>query len=278
MNNFFIGTPSAKDDYDLLNFKIFNILSENKTSSVGEIRQEIINCLNSDQSHLKWNSALQKIVDRHPDYMSPEGLFSKLMDSYIEKDSGQQKKILMILIMYFFRDNIETMLKFYHEDFKQVDYVLFSMFFGIGSHYIGLPNHIKKIKGLNLYMSNRMAEYGHRGHSVQTFKKIDDPIFIIKNLIKEKVKDNLNYDNFINWYCEFSNISSSELMTWGQSKLKNIETDEKANITHKNVRPVITTKIDIDGLERQMLISTIGNDKDLFDFNAVFDNHASIMK
>jgi len=67
-------------------------------------------------------------------------------------------------------------------------------------------------------------------------------------------------------------------MTWGQSKLKNIETDEKANITHKNVRPVITTKIDIDGLERQMLISTIGNDKDLFDFNAVFDNHASIMK
>ncbi len=278
INDFFVGKHSKLNDYDLLTFKILGVLSENRTSSIGEIRQEILDYLNSDQGHSTWSVALQRIVDRHPDYMSPEALFSKLLDSYSVKENNNQKKLLMILTMYFFRDNTETMLKFYHEDFKQVDYTLFSMFFGIGNHYIGLPESIKKIRGLNFYISNCMAEYAHCENNIQVFKKVDKPKFIMKNIIKEKVDNNHNYDNFINWYCGFTNTNSSELMTWKQSKLKSIQIDEKGDITHFYKRPTIATKIDIDNLERQILASTIGNDKDLFDFNAVYDKYISIMK
>lgn len=274
INDFFTGKRSQPNDYDSLTFKILSILSENRTSSIGEIRQEILDYLKSLKNSFKWAVALQRIVDRHQDYMSPEGSFSKLLD----KENNNQEKLLMILTMYFFRDNTETMLKFYHEGFKQVDYVLFSMFFGIGSHYIGLPENIKKIRGLNFYISNCMAEYSHCENDTQVFKKIDKPKFIMENIIKEKVDNNHNYDRFINWYCGFTNTNSSELMTWKQSKLKSIQIDEKGEVTHFHKRPTIATKIDINNLERQILASTIGNDKGLFNFNMVYDKYASIMK
>jgi hypothetical protein len=278
INGFFTGKHPQLNDSSLLTYKILGVLSENRTSSIGEIRQEILDYLNSDQGHSTWAVSLQRIVDRHQDYMSPEGLFSKLIGSYSMKENNSQKKLLMILTMYFFRDNTETMLKFYHEDFKQVDYILFSMFFGIGNHYIGLPESIKKIRGLNFYISNCMAEYAHCENGIQVFKKIDKPKFIMKNIIKEKVDNNHNYDKFINWYCGFTNTNSSKLMTWKQSKLKGIQIDEKGEVTHFYKRPTIATKIDINNLERQILASTIGNDKDLFDFNMVYDKYASIMK
>lgn len=281
MNRFFYDVTPINDEYDLLNFNLLKILRDNR-GSIGEVRQEIIDYLKSTEGFPESRKMivgiadrLQKIVDRHEDYMAPEKVFSKIMASYSAIEDKEQKKIIMILVMYFFRDNIETMFKFYHESFQQIDYILFSMFFGIGSQYLNMPSHIKKIKGLAFYISNRMSEYHHfTSNDAQTFKKVVHPKFLMKDLIKENT--NGERDKFVDWLSEIISLNSKLFQSW-EIKPKGQYCVVKSLLTF-NEKPDLIAKIDMENIEEQMLVSTINNDKDLFDYNEVFKKYEQLVK
>ncbi|MDF1690362.1 MAG: hypothetical protein P1U35_12210 [Cycloclasticus sp.] len=279
LSSFVQNSTDQKDDCNLLYSDLLNLLSNNR-GGVGEVRKEVIDYLDSINipPELKAfvgvvSDGLKKIDDRHEDFRSPEDVFSRLDKRFKVK---KQKQIIMTLVMYFFRDNTETMLKFYHGCFNQIDYVLFAMFFGIGSKYIGLPKQIKRMKGLNTYLSNRMAEYHHSAanSSEVTFKKIPSPKLVFKDFIKEKT--NGESDKFIESFAQCYGLKPKSFQTW-EVKHKGFSCDAKSQLVFTE-KPTLIAKIDMNEIEQQVVVSTINNDKDLFDYNEVVSKYEKLVK
>jgi len=279
LNSFVHDLTDQKDYYDLLYTNILKLLSNNR-GDVGEVRQEIIGYLDSINTspELKEfaglvSDGLKNIDGRHEKYRSPEDVFSR-MDKHFKAE--KQKQIIMTLGMYFFRDNTETMLKFYHSCFNQTNYVLFAMFFGVGSKYIGLPKQIKKMKGLNAYLSNRMAEHHHStaNASELTFKKVTSPKFVFKDFIKEKT--NGESDKFIANFAQCYGLEPKSFQTW-EVKHKGFACDAKSQLIFTE-KPTLIAKIDMDEIEQQIIVSTTNNEKDLFNYNEVVSRYERLVK
>jgi len=213
INNYFYSLNN-NEEYEQLCFELLNLLSK---GSVSEIKYEILNYLESAvhfnelKGFVEQAAKILRSIEERTIKKSPEEYFTTLMDKY--EGTKDSKKIFMLLVMYFFRDKTETMLKFYHEGFKEIDYILFAMFFGKGCRYIGLPKEVKKIKGLSFYISNRMAEYHHLSDSSEPFfKKVSAPKYVIGGLIK-KTSDG-NQDKFVKWFSEYLNLDSKKFLSW----------------------------------------------------------------
>ncbi len=346
INNYFNDLNIEDEEYGQLYFDLLSILSQDK-GSISEIKYEILSYLDLAenfielQTFVKQTAKILRSIEERNLGKSPEEYFTKLMATY--NSTKENKKIFMLLVMYFFRDKTETMLRFYHKDFQEIDYVLFSMFFGVGCRYIGLPSHVKNIKGLNFYVSNRMAEFHHKvsGNSDLLFKKVAPPKFIISDLIKEK--SNSERDAFVDWFSVFFGLEPEKFQSWeckgkefscdsnttlifeeepiistmlndnditqyyfnsGDEIKSNIENEESfvnlikhafekikhwqlkskgfsstSNLTLKyKEKPKLISLIDIDEIEQQLVVATIGNDKDLFDYNEVFTQYEKLVK
>ena len=280
INNYFFSGEEFNDDYAQMYSDLLGILSADN-GGVSEVKWSILNYLESPNElsetlksyAVKMAKRLRDIEDRLID-KTPEEVFTLLKVSY-SKNTGQNK-ILMILSMYFFRDKVETMLKFYHVDFKDIDYILFAMFYGVGCKYIGLPEKIKNIKGLNYYISNRMAEYSHRvdGSNGSVFKKYLPPKFLINNMIKKSSSGNI--DGFVDWLSDYLCLDSAEFHAW-EVKHKGFACESNSPLRFKE-KPKLTSLIDIEEFERQIMVSSIGNDKDIFDYNKIYAHYEKLVK
>ncbi len=339
-NNYFYTSGRQDEEYGLLYLDLLSLLSKDK-GSIGEIKYEILNYLDSAENFtelkvfVEQTAKILRSIEERTLGKSPEEYFTKLMATY--DATKENKKIFMLLVMYFFRDNTETMLKFYHDDFNEIDYILFSMFFGMGCRYIGLPEHIKKIKGLGFYISNRMAEYHHKTHSgcVHSFKTVTPPKFVIGGLIKNS--SNGEQDKFVEWFSsEFLKLDSLKFQSWEcrgkefscdsntilqfkeepkistmvndsdiieyyfnsgdeirseiennksfvnliknifekykfwEIKNKSFSCASKSTLKYKE-KPKLTSLIDMSEFEQQIIRATVGNDKDLFDYNKIYE-------
>lgn len=279
INNYFFDAY-YDDEYTQLYSNILDIVS-GINGKVGESKWAIINFLESKNEleaglktfAFKMAERLRGLEERLID-ITPKEAFSKLSEFYSKNPS--KNKILMILSMYFFRDNIQTMLKFHHPNFKDVDYVLFAMFYGVSFKYIGLPEVIKNINGLNFYVSNRMAEYAQRidGKKEDAFKKCTHPKFLFNDLIKKSSSGKL--DNFVDWFSNYLKLDSSNFRKW-EIRHKGFSCDSNSALWFKE-KPKLTCLIDIEELEQQMIISTISNEVDLFDFNLVYSQYEKLVK
>jgi len=279
-NNYFYDDEHQNEEYSRLCYSLIKLISEDK-GNVGEVSQAIIDYLELDinypelqEFNKKMAKGLRKIIDRDKDYMSPETVFSRVV-GFCRKNNGSNK-ILLILTMYFFRDKPETMLKFYHEEFQSIDYVLFAIFFGINCQYIGLPEQIKQIKGLGYYISNRMAEYHHKSFidDGSVFKNDSAIKFILKDFLKES--SNGDRDKFFQWFFDFVGLNSNDFQCWKMNH-KGFHCEPNSQFTFK-IKPKVTTVIDMTKLERQLLLSTTNNDKDLFNYNEVYSQYEKLKK
>jgi len=347
INNYLFNDKEEGDDYINNAWRLLTSLSRS-TGEVSTTKYKVLQLLSTlpDKGQF-WKQKLEEIENRVVG-IEPEQMFDKLMESYSKKVSTGEnsQKIFMLLVMYFVRDKTQTMLKFYNENFKNIDYILFSMFFGMASQYIGLPKEIKNIKGLSLYISNRMAEYGHKNEEIEAFKSVKAPLFVINGMIKDKTDG--NKDKFIEWFSESLGLNSEEFQHWecsgeefscdsnsiltfkdepkvttdlNQRKLQKqiddleFETDEQlANLKNRFLKiisnlssklliwkiqaapfecrstsrskltlkyrqqPVLKTVVSLDRLEQQIIKATIGNDKELFDYNKVLEQYNKLVK
>ena len=283
INNYFADSNRQDGEYTRLFFDLINIISANN-GGVSVVKWEILNYLDTAENFIDLQEFLKKLavrlraIEERTIDKSPEEVFTSLMDSYEGKNNKQNIKILMILVMYFYRDKAETMLKFYHKDFQNIDYVLFSMFFGADCQYIGLPPHIKKIEGLDYYISNRMAEFYHKSRISEycrpSFKKVAPPKFVINDLIKEKT--NVERDGFLEWISDFLSLENAKFLSW-ELRHKGFSCDSNSPLRFK-LKPTLNTLVNMTEIEQQLVVATTGNDKDLFDFNTVFSQYKKLVK
>lgn len=196
-----------------------------------------------------------------------DAYFSKLIKTSSSNEIWSSK-IFLLISLIFIRDHSETLLKFYHELFTEEDYFLFAVFFGLIKGIRTTPKEIKKIAGLRDWVSFKMAELMHQSNSgVIVFEKgPSSPALIHKKYLKKssvpKIQDALQR------FCSHIKVDEAEVIAW-----KLVPKDEyKVNsgaITFSK-RPSLYAEVDNKRLESLMLVKSIKETDELFDFNAVF--------
>jgi len=245
INNYFYSSDEINDTYiELLN-ELIKEISENN-GSIGQVKKAIINLLSTQEKSKELYEYLISIEERTL-IKTPENSFTESIKR--QEDNNKSLKMRILLIMFFYRDNSETMLKFYHDKFKDIDYLLFSMVFGINSKYIGIPTCIKNTKCLSFYISNRMAEFHHSptGQPFSTFKDVHPPIFF-PSLIK-KTSDG-KQDKFISWLSSEFELDQSKFQTWDVKYTKGF-TSNKSTLMFDD-EPYIELIHDSEQTEKQI--------------------------
>lgn len=196
-----------------------------------------------------------------------DAYFSKLIKTSSSNEIWSSK-IFLLISMIFIRDHSETLLKFYHEQFTEEDYFLLAVFFGLIKGIRTTPKEIKNIAGLRNWVSFKMAELMHQSNSAAiVFEKEPSlPALIHKRYLKKssvpKIQDALQK------FCSHIKVDEAEVIAW-----KLVPKDEyKVNsgaITFSK-RPSLYAEVDNKHLENLMLVKSIKETDELFDFNAVF--------
>lgn len=66
------------------------------------------------------------------------------------------------LLMLFIREDSDSLMDFHLDQFREEEYLQFAMMFGIRDKFISLPKSLREIKGLQKFISTKMADYAHR--------------------------------------------------------------------------------------------------------------------
>ena len=194
--------------------------------------------------------------------------FTKLINVYESKVEGYSKRFLLIS-MIFIRDHSETLLKFYHDEFTEEDYFLLAIFFGLIKGISTIPLEIRKIEGLRDWVSFKMAGLMHSSNpsSIVFDKELSFPTLIHKKYMKKsslpKMQDALQK------FCSYIGINEEEVLTWTLAP-KN-EYKVKSGFITFSKRPALYVEIDNESFENLMLVKSIKEMDELFNFNKVFN-------
>ncbi|UYM16237.1 hypothetical protein [Endozoicomonas euniceicola] len=215
-----------------------------------------------------FKESLTSLIERtHQD--DTDTIITNVIGYCTAKKSGRSK-IFLLLTMFFVRDNSETMLKYYHNDFSEEDYALLALFFGAVNGFINTPNIIRKIHDLSTWVSFKMAEYIHRldqdHHS--TFDEPKCPALIYEKFFKQKSTNNKLHD-FYESFAKHLDILVDDFITWTITT-KGKYTQEGATMEFKS-RQKQSAEVDFNKLEELMTVKTIKKANELLDFNKIID-------
>lgn len=161
------------------------------TNSYGENCQSILNILKNLDMAENYNSkchglskALEKIVERTNE-KDPEAIL-RLIINDLYKEDVDFKNLAFLLTMFFLRDHVETMLKYYHPDFTETHYSLLAIFFGMSYGIVNIPNKVRRIDDLSTWLSYKMADYAHNIDEDNTveYKEPSRPLLLYGDIIK----------------------------------------------------------------------------------------------
>ncbi|TWX68536.1 hypothetical protein ESZ36_08560 [Colwellia demingiae] len=170
---------------------ILEILNDYKKRSDIEYKNKIIEFLNS-------TADTQPIAEFLTDYHRSkiEKSDTQIIDEYIEQYKKEPKvfKIRFFLFMLFYKDSIEKLIKYTHVGFREEDYVLLGMLFGMNNSFIGLPKWLVEYENLHIYISTLMANYAHKqANTGLHFKEPPKPLLLTEMLSPKKL-------GFIAWF------------------------------------------------------------------------------
>lgn len=100
------------------------------------------------------------------------------------------------LFMLFLRESTDDFLEFNLDCFTEEDYLLYSIMFGIRDGFINAPKNIKESTGIQLYVSELMANYYHK--SITSGISFNS----IKNQPPMTLQDMLNKQKFKSWFAK----------------------------------------------------------------------------
>ena len=268
---FFFNPTDDLDESVQLYSQVINCISGQ--TDVGVARYKVLQLLN-DKERLPSGysrdcgglaNSLTQLVDRtHTD--DSDTIFTKLIEHYEAKEPGRSK-IFILMTMFFVRDNSETMLKYYHSIFKEEDYSLLALFFGAVNGFINTPQIIRGVHDLSTWISFKMATYMHGKDSLTHFFSPHQPILIYDKCFKQKDTDK-KLTNFCKKFGNEVGIPISKFVKWSMRSKDHIYKNGEWEF---DTEPKITAKVLFDQLEEFMLLKTIKEANDLFDFNPVID-------
>lgn len=103
--------------------------------------------------------------------------------------TNRKSSIKLLLLMLFYREDVEALTEVDLGIFVEEDYILFAMLFGARDKFTGLPKFLREYDGLQVYISNLMAQYAHNfAQTGITFKNVKAPPTIIDMLKPSKLE------------------------------------------------------------------------------------------
>lgn len=266
---FFFNRTDNLDESTQLYSQVINCIFGQ--GDVGEARYNVLQLLN-DQEGLPPGYArecvglansLTHLVDRtHTD--DTDTIFTKLIEHYETKEPGRSK-IFLLLTMFFVRDHSETMLKYYHSIFSEEDYSLLALFFGAVNGFINTPPIIRGVQDLSTWVSFKMATYMHGGDSTP-FSEPSRPFLIYDKCFKPTSTDHKLHD-FYEKFSSHVDVPVDGFVKWRMTT-KGKYTQEGATMEF-NTRQKQTAIVDFDQLGKLMIVRTINDASELFDFNPI---------
>ncbi|MGL1957962.1 MAG: hypothetical protein OCD00_11675 [Colwellia sp.] len=170
---------------------ILDVLNNNKKRNDIEYKNSIIEILNSSP---KTQSIADFLTDYHRSKIekSDAQIIEEFIDDY--KEEPNKFKIQLFLFMLFYKDSVEKLIKYTHASFREEDYALLGMLFGMNSSFIGLPKWLVEYEGVHLYISTLMANYAHKQADTGIqFKEPSKPLLLTDILSTKKIE-------FIAWF------------------------------------------------------------------------------
>lgn len=244
-------------------------------SNIGEARHFLLSTLNNIDMPEKYSSKCNSLAKRLEGIV--EGTIEldakTIFESIVNKayaDDIEFKIITLLITMFFLRDNVETMLKYYHSEFTETHYSLLAIFFGMSYGVVNIPDKIRQIDGFSNWLSYKMAEYAHgieEGNTVK-FKEPAKPGLIYQDFIKTKITRSYKLQNFYHWlsmdFYKREDGKKQNLVKWGVPLEGNIE---KGGSLTSYSRPQIAATIEVEILEKY--IQQKIEEDTLFDSNEI---------
>ena len=181
--------------YKLIMDKIIN------TADASIARFNVLNILKNVDVSEKYNSKCKVLAKRLEEIIERtiEVDAKTIFESIINKayaDDIEFKTITLLITMFFLRDNLKTMLKYYHSELTETHYSLLAIFFGMSYGVVSIPSEVRKIDDLSTWLSYKMAEYAHNideGNTVG-FKEPKKPLLLYGDIIRsEPTKNHIVY-------------------------------------------------------------------------------------
>ena len=254
--NYLLDTQASEDSivniYKLIMDKIIN------TTDASVARFNILSILKNVDVSERYNSKckvlakrLEEIIERTIE-IDAKTIFESIINKAYA-DDVEFKTITLMITMFFLRDNVETMLKYYHSEFTETHYSLLAIFFGMSYGIVSIPDEIRQIDDFSTWLSYKMAEYAHgieEGVTVN-FKEPAKPGLIYDDFIKIKITRNYKLQNFYHWlsmeFYKREDGKEQNLVKWGVPLEGNIE--KGGSLTSYN-RPQIAATIEVEILEK----------------------------
>lgn len=227
-----------------------------------------------------------KTINDRTNPKRPEEIL-KIIINNLYNDDLDFKNLALLLSMSFFRDNLETTLKFYHDDFEEKHYALLAIYFGLIYGVTDVPKEILETYNLSTWLSYKMAVYAQGTQANQLkLKAPAKPLLLFGDCIKEKpLRDNTinnrKSHDFYEWlgkkYCQPLNDETPQpllFLKWSR-KLPQKGVIENGEMVSED-RPITTAIINEQVLSK-IIIETTKQDE-LFDFNEIISNYQKYTK
>lgn len=161
-----------------------------------DLKEDILAFLESDT----WDERTKK---RTEELANTLRLFESYRDKSVSEQFEEAKTALeRILLMLFLREDSESLMEYTLELFDEEDYVNFAMMFGMRDKFVKIPKELREFKGLQNYISMKMAEYAQQSISDKIiFNSLPRPLSIMDMLnthrLKKRVIKALNIESCI---------------------------------------------------------------------------------
>lgn len=251
--NFFYLTESSLTGTNPTNMMFNKVLDTIVNSSKKECKNSLIELLRSDTLSVDNNfkESANKLADELIAFERTE-IDKTVSEIFSESQTAEDKtSIKLLLLMFFHREDVKALTDFALEILKEEDYILFAMLFGARDKFIGLPKFLREYQGLQLYISNLMAQYAHDlAQTGITFKKIKSPLTMIDMLKPSKLE-------FISWTSKQLNIQDCFVSVMPGDDFSN----SKGKSTYSGI---VLPKIEKDEAKYFAKMSTVAIDNNLY--------------
>jgi len=251
--NFFYLTESSLTETNPTNMMFNEVLDTIVNSNKKECKNSLIELLRSDTLSVDNNfkESANKLADELIAF--ERNIIEKTVSEIFSESQTSEEKtsIKLLLLMFFHREDVKALTDFALEILKEEDYILFAMVFGARDKFIGLPKFLREYQGLQLYISNLMAQYAHDlAQTGITFKKTKSPLTMIDMLKPSKLE-------FISWTSKQLNIQDCFVSVMPGDDFSN----SKGKSTYSGI---VLPKIEKDEAKYFAKMSTVAIDNNLY--------------
>ena len=173
--------------------QIYNDLIEIAMKNT-DFKEDVIELLESDKWDEKYQERTKNLSEKLESFENI-GAGDKTVSNHFKEAKTPLEKILLML---FLREDSDALVDYNLDIFSEDDYIQFAMIFGIRDQFIKTPRFLREFKGLQNFISQKMAMYAHKqANSALKFEGLKTPLTLM---------DMLQNNEFKKWFAKYLKI------------------------------------------------------------------------